>query len=92
MYLNQLWAQSASVPVTTVATLPVNQVYPDAAQMRAQFAGWKLSAIVAVTGPRSSFGRYLTGLLGPPAVRVGQILGWCFSGGSPRAARYVMAA
>jgi hypothetical protein len=83
MYLNQLWAQSASVPVATVATLPVNQIYPDAAQMRAQFAGWKLSAIVAVTGLQSSFGRYLTGLLGPPAVRAGQVIGWCLSRGRP---------
>jgi hypothetical protein len=81
MYLNQLWAQSAGVPIATVATLPVNQIYPDALQMRAQFAGWKLSAIVAVTSPQSSFGRYLTGLLGPPAVRAGQVLGWCLSQG-----------
>jgi len=81
MYLNQLWAQSAGVPVATVATLPVNQVYPSAAQMRAQFAGWKLSAIVAVTSQRSPFGHYLTGLLGPPAVRAGQVLGWCLRQG-----------
>jgi hypothetical protein len=76
MYLNQLWAQSARVPVASVATLPPNQVYPDAPQMRAQFAGWHLSAIVAVTAPQSALGRYLTGLLGPPAVRAGQVLGW----------------
>ncbi|HUN35365.1 MAG TPA: hypothetical protein VMU95_25470 [Trebonia sp.] len=76
MYLNQLWAQSARVPVASVATLPPNQVYPDAAQMRAQFAGWKLSAVVADTSPRSALGRYLTGLLGPPEARAGQVLGW----------------
>ena len=76
MYLNQLWAQSAHVPVSTVATLPPNQVYPDAAQMRAQFAGWQISAIVADTTAQSVLGRYLTGLLGPPAIRTGQVLGW----------------
>ncbi|HEY6786797.1 MAG TPA: hypothetical protein VI365_05755 [Trebonia sp.] len=82
MYLNQLWAQSAGVPVAAVATLPVNQIYPDAPQMRAQFAGWKLSAIVAVTTAQSSLGRYLTGLLGPPAVTAGQVLGWCLTAGT----------
>jgi hypothetical protein len=76
MYLNQLWAQSAGVSVAKVATLPVNQIYPDATQMRAQFRGWDLSAIVADTSPSSAFGHYLTGLLGQPAVRAGQFLGW----------------
>jgi hypothetical protein len=83
MYLNQLWAQSAGVPVGSVATLPVNGIYPDAVQMRAQFASWKVSAIVADTSSGSSFGHYLTGLLGPPAVRAGQVLGWCLRQGKP---------
>jgi hypothetical protein len=76
MYLNQLWAESAGVSVATVATLPVNQIYPDDAQMRAQFRGWGISAIVADTNLGSSFGHYLTGLLGKPTVTAGQILGW----------------
>jgi len=76
MYLNQLWAQSAGVSVASVATLPPNQIYPDAVQMRAQFAGWHISAIIAVTSLRSAFGRYLTGLLGHPAAQAGQVLGW----------------
>jgi hypothetical protein len=76
MYLNQLWAESAGVSVGAVATLPVNQIYPDDAQMRAQFRGWGVSAIVADTNPGSSFGRYLTGLLGQPTVTAGQVLGW----------------
>jgi len=76
MYLNQLWAESAGVRVARVATLPANQVYPDATQMRAQFAAWKLSAVVAVTGASSALGRYLTGLLGQPTVRDRQILAW----------------
>jgi hypothetical protein len=76
MYLNQLWALSAGVSFAPVATLPVNQVYPSPAQMRAQLRAWQLSAVVAVTGARSAFGRYLTGLLGQPTVRDGQVLGW----------------
>jgi hypothetical protein len=85
MYLNQLWAQSASVNVAAVATLPVNQVYPDALQMRAQFAAWKLSAIIAVTSPRSPFARYLTTLLGRPPVKNGQVLAWPWPPAHPRA-------
>jgi hypothetical protein len=76
MYLNQLWAESAGVSVATVATLPENQIYPDGAQMRAQFRGWGISAIVADTNLDSPFGHYLTGLLGKPTVMAGQILGW----------------
>ena len=76
MYLNQLWAQSAHVPVASVATLPVNEIYPDAVQMRAQFRGWQVSAVVAVTRPGSPLGRYLIGLLGPPAEHAGQVLAW----------------
>jgi hypothetical protein len=76
MYLNQLWAESAGVRVARVATLPANQVYPDATQMRAQFAAWKLSAVVAVTSADSALGRSLTGLLGQPTERDGQVLAW----------------
>jgi len=76
MYLNQLWAESAGVSVAAVATLPVNQIYPDDAQMRAQFRGWGISAIVADTNLSSSFGHYLTGLLGKPTVAAGQVVGW----------------
>ena len=87
MYLNQLWAQSAGVSVATVATLPVNQIYPDYAQMRAQFAGWRLSAVVAITSLDSALGRYLTGLLGQPAARAGQVIGWRLSRQSLRTIR-----
>ncbi len=76
MYLNQLWAESAHVDIADLATLPVNQIYPDFAQMRAQLAGWKVSAVVAVTSTSSDLGRYLTGLLGQPTARSGQVLGW----------------
>jgi hypothetical protein len=75
-YLNQLWALSAGVNVTTVATLPPNAVYPDDVMMRAQIRAWKPAAVVAVTSPHSAFGRYLTGLLGRPTVTAGAVLGW----------------
>jgi hypothetical protein len=76
MYLNQLWAESAHVSIADLATLPVNQVYPSVLQMNAQVRAWHASAIVAVTGAGSVLGRYLTGWLGPPAVRSGQVLAW----------------
>jgi hypothetical protein len=76
MYLNQLWAESAGVKVASVATLPVNGIYPDATQMRAQFRGWGISALVADTSLSSPFGHYLTGLLGPPSVTAGKVVGW----------------
>ncbi len=75
-YLNQLWAQSAGVRVTQVATLPANGLYPDILQMRAQLAGWKPAAVVAVTSIQSAFGHYLTSLLGRPAVIAGNVVGW----------------
>ena len=77
MYLNQLWAKSARVSIAALGvTLPTNQVYPDAAQVRGQLAGWKVSAAVAVTSRDSALGRYLTALLGPPTAVSGQVLGW----------------
>ncbi|MGD0558590.1 MAG: hypothetical protein ABSA93_26885 [Streptosporangiaceae bacterium] len=76
MYLNQLWAESAKVSIANLATLPVNEIYPDSAQMHAQLAGWKVSAVVAVTSAGSDLGRYLTGLLGRPTARSGRVLGW----------------
>jgi hypothetical protein len=76
MYLNQLWAESAGVSVSAVATLPAISINPDAAQMHAQLTGWKVAAVVAVTSARSALGRYLTGLLGQPTFRAGQVLGW----------------
>jgi hypothetical protein len=62
--------------VASVATLPVNGIYPDTTQMRAQFRGWGISALVADTSLSSPFGHYLTGLLGPPSVTAGKVVGW----------------
>ena len=78
-YLNQLWALSSGVNVTTVATLPPNGLYPDDLMMRAQIRAWKPAAVVAVTSPHSAFGQYLTGLLGRPTVTAGAVLGWRFT-------------
>jgi hypothetical protein len=64
--------------VTTVATLPVNGLYPDDLMMRTQITAWKPAAVVAVTSLHSAFGRYLTGLLGRPTVTSGAVLGWRF--------------
>jgi hypothetical protein len=75
-YLNGLWAASAGASLSAVDASSVNEIYPDARQMRAQFASWKLSAIVVVASPQSVFGSYLTTLLGQPTVRAGQVLGW----------------
>ena len=44
--------------------------------MREQIAAWRVSAVVAVTKPDSLLGRYLTDLLGPPAVAAGDVLAW----------------
>jgi hypothetical protein len=44
--------------------------------MRAQFAVWDAAAVVAVTADHSALGRYLTGLLGPPTISVGAVVGW----------------
>jgi len=37
---------------------------------------WRLSAVVAVTGPRSGIARVLTGLFGRASFQVGQVLAW----------------
>ena len=50
---------------------------PSPAKVRATLTGWwQPAAVVAVTSQTSRLGRYLTRLLGPPAVRIGQILAW----------------
>jgi hypothetical protein len=75
LYLNRLWAQSARGNAASAS--PRKQ--PPAAtvrQVRALLAAWHPSAVVAVTSQRSALGRYLDGLLGPPLVSVGGVLGW----------------
>jgi hypothetical protein len=70
-YLNQLWAESAGQPVPQPAAQPA-----DRAAMLAQIASWHPAAVVAVTSEDSMLGNYLIGVLGPPGVNNGTILGW----------------
>ena len=64
-YLDQLWTGTGSA-----------QAPPSVGEARATMASWDPAAVVAVTAQRSSLGRYLVGLLGPPSVTAGRILAW----------------
>ena len=44
--------------------------------IESDLAYWRPAAVVAVAGPGTRLGRYLTGLLGPPSFEVGQVLVW----------------
>jgi len=64
-YLNALW-QGQKPPDP-----------PSSATVRATLSGWwRPAAVVAVTPARSRLGRFLTRLLGRPAVKAGAVLGW----------------
>jgi len=82
-YLNLIWACSpADLPLTLKAEVPagvcqatnVKGVSP--AKMRDQIKAWRVSAVVAVTTPGSLLVHYLTSLLGPPSVTVGDVVAW----------------
>jgi hypothetical protein len=86
-YLNFMWAESpGGLPRSLAAGLPadakpgsasyvrVKAVSP--AQMRAQIAAWRVTAVVAVVARNSVLGDYLIGLLGPPSVAAGDVLAW----------------
>ena len=45
-------------------------------KMREQIRAWQVSAVVAVTKPGSRLARYLTSLLGTPAVMTGDVIAW----------------
>ena len=45
-------------------------------KMREQMRAWRVSAVVAVTKPRSRLAIYLTRLLGTPAVVTGDVIAW----------------
>jgi hypothetical protein len=45
-------------------------------KMREQIRAWKVSAVVAVATPSSRLGRYLTALLGSPAVVTTGVMAW----------------
>jgi hypothetical protein len=46
------------------------------AKMREQIRAWKVSAVVAVATPSSRLGRYLTAILGSPAVVTTDVMAW----------------
>jgi hypothetical protein len=83
LYLNRLWLQSPAdgADAGAAVTQSASQTPPSRAQMRAQFAAWHPTAVVAVTAEHSALGRYLTGLLGQPLVSTGGVLGWRLSDG-----------
>jgi hypothetical protein len=64
LYLNVLWAGGAVLKA------------PLRAQMLSQLAQWDPAAVMAVTGPGTPLGKYLTGLFGPPTMRHGALLAW----------------
>jgi hypothetical protein len=93
VYLNALWVFSqvgppqAGLPRATGGTtpnarpnatgnLPVKSVTNT--KMREQIRAWKVSAVVAVAAPGSRLGRYLTAILGSPAVATGDVTAWRF--------------
>jgi len=82
-YLNFMWAESpgglpssvaASMNPASAGYIAVRAVTPG--QMLAQIAAWRVTAVVAVAARNSVLGDYLTGLLGPPTVAVGDVLAW----------------
>jgi hypothetical protein len=87
LYLNAVWTFSQEgLPKAITGGLPPN-AYPGSAgyvpvklvidpKMRKQIKDWRVSAVVAVARPGSRLGRYLIGLLGPPAVVTGDVLAW----------------
>ena len=86
-YLNAMWIFSQQgLPRTLAAGAPPN-ARPGAAgyvpvksvtdtKMREQIRAWQVSAVVAVTKPGSRLARYLTSLLGTPAVMTGDVIAW----------------
>jgi hypothetical protein len=76
LYLDRLWARATAGAGATVVARQADHASVTRAGMRAQLAAWDPAAVVAVTGPRSALVRYLTGLLGPPAVTTGTVVAW----------------
>ena len=86
-YLNFLWSESgAGLPASVTGGVPasadpaspsfVRILAVDDTRMLAQIAAWHVTAVVAVTVRNSILGNYLIDLLGPPAVVVGDVMGW----------------
>ena len=87
LYLNAMWIVSADgLPPALAAGAPPN-ARPGAARyvpvksvtdtkMLEQIRAWQVSAVVAVARPGSRLARYLTVLLGTPAVMTGDVIAW----------------
>ena len=63
-YLDALWAGGPVPPA------------PPRSQVEADLHAWQPAAVMAVTSPGSSLGRYLEGLFGRPTIRAGSVLAW----------------
>ncbi len=86
-YLNFLWAESPDgLPRSVAAGVPAGAGPASAGYIRvkaaspgqtlAQIAAWRVTAVVAVAARNSVLGDYLTVLLGPPTVAVGDVMAW----------------
>jgi hypothetical protein len=87
LYLNALWVFSqAGLPGGPAAGVPPNarsgatgglpvKTVTNAKMLR-QIWAWRVSAVVAVARPASQLGRYLTAILGSPAVTAGDVTAW----------------
>jgi hypothetical protein len=86
-YLNILWSESGTgLPASLTGGVPAD-AHPESPsyvrieavndkRMLAQIAAWHVTAVVAVAVRHSILGHYLTNLLGPPSVVVGDIMAW----------------
>jgi hypothetical protein len=74
-YLNLLWAAVPPASVSSVGVQTTTQVQ-SVTQAATWISGSGVSAVVAVTGIDSPLARYLIKVLGVPAARSGDVLGW----------------
>jgi hypothetical protein len=84
LYLNAMWLFSQQgLPRALAAGVPshVAVKFVTDMKMREQISAWRVSAVVAVAKPGSRLGRYLTVLLGAPAVVTGDVTAWRIPGG-----------
>jgi hypothetical protein len=86
VYLNAMWVFSQASPPQAAGVRAPN-ARPSATgnlrvksvtntTMREQIRAWKVAAVVAVATPGSRLGRYLTAILGSPAVAAGDVTAW----------------
>ena len=88
IYLNAIWVFSQAGQPRALAGGPASPGARSGAtdyrpvksvtntKMREQIRAWKVSAVVAVATPGSHLGRYLTAILGSPAVVTADVMAW----------------